>query len=382
MLVLFMGIQMSEPAHAATSKTKYVTASALNVRTGPSTHYRVVTTIKKNQSVRVTETKGSWDRITVGSKTGWASNKYLTTRNLHPPKKPTKVPTKKAVVVKTAVKSAATKTTTMYVTARSLNVRTGPSTRYRVVTTVKKNQAVSVISKGSWDKIKVGSKTGYVSAKYLTTRKPAAPKAPTNYAAKLKTVGSNKQLILVTANGYNTSYAQIHTYEKNSKGQWIPVLSTTGYIGKYGFATQSKMSEGGKRSPIGKYTIGTAFGRYNNPGTKLHYRKTTTDDVWVDDSRSRLYNTWQSKRRTRGQWRSAENMYVSAYNYGFVINYNTKRTPYKGSAIFFHVATGNYHYTLGCTATSQTNVVKILKWLDPKKNPVIIQTPTQELYKY
>ena len=283
-LAVFAGFHMVKVAHAASSVTKYVTASVLHVRTGPNTKYKVITTIKKNQNVKVSQTKGSWDKVTVSGKTGWSSNKYL------------------------------------------------------------------------------------------TTKKPAALKNP---AAGLKTVGSNKQLILVTSNGYNTSYAEIRTFEKNSKGQWIPVLTTTGRIGKYGFT--SNMNEGSKRSPVGKYTIGTAFGRKANPGTKWSYRKITSDDVWVDDPTSSLYNTWQSRSKTKGKWKSAENMNIPAYTYGFVINYNTTCTPYKGSAIFFHIGSG---YTLGCTATSEMNVVKILKWLDPKKNPVIIQTPVQDLGRY
>lgn len=355
-LVIISGFQMAEPAHAATSKTKYVTASILNVRSGPSTNYKVITTVKKNQAVKVTQTKGYWDKVTVGSKTGWASNKYL-------------------IIKKTT--TAVTASKTKYITADVLNVRSGPSTKYKVVTTGKRNQAVKVTqTKGSWDKVIIGSKTGWVSGKYLTTKKPASPK---NLAEGLKTVGSNKQLILVTSNGYNTSSAEVRTFEKNSQGKWVPVLTTTGHIGKYGFATASSMSEGGKKAPTGKYTIGTAFGRYGNPGTKLPFRKITSDDVWVDDPESSLYNTWQSRKETQGKWKSAENMNISAYTYGFVINYNTKRIPYKGSAIFFHIGSS---YTLGCTATSESNVVKILKWLDPKKNPVIIQTPIQELNKY
>ncbi len=340
---------------AATSKTKYVTASTLNVRSGPGTNYKIVTTVKKNASVKVTQTKGTWEKVTVGSHTGWVSSKYLTT------KKP----------------AAKVNYKTMYVTASTLNIRSGAGTNYKVVTTVKKNSSVKVVqTKGSWSKVIVGSKTGWASSKYLTAKKPAASK---NLAEGLKTVGSNKQLILVTSNGYNTSNAEIRTFERNSKGKWVPILTTKGYIGKYGFAKEKDMKEGGKRSPIGKYTIGTAFGRKANPGTKLNYRKITADDVWVDDPKSKLYNTWQSKKKTKGQWKSAENMNISAYTYGFVINYNTKRTPYKGSAIFFHI--GN-SYTLGCTATSEANVKKILKWLDPKKKPVIIQTPINELNKY
>ncbi|QIZ05626.1 SH3 domain-containing protein [Priestia megaterium] len=267
---------------------------------------------------------------------------------------------------------------TKYVTATALNVRTGPGTTYKIVITVKQNQAVTVSqTKGSWDKVTVAGKTGWASNRYLTTKKPAA--SIKNLAEGLKTVGSNKQLILVTSNGYNTSNAEIRTFERNSQGKWVPVLTTTGHIGKYGFAIVANMQEGGKKSPIGKYSIGTTFGRYGNPGTKMPYRKITSDDVWVDDPTSKLYNTWQSRSKTQGQWKSAENMNIAAYTYGFVINYNTQRTPNKGSAIFFHIGSG---YTLGCTSTSQTNVVNMLKWLDPKMNPVIIQTSIQELNKY
>lgn len=354
-LVVFSGLHLAEPAHAATGKTKYVTASALNIRSGPGTGYKVITTVKKNQAVQVTQTKGTWDKVIVGKKTGWASNKYLT------------------------IKKPAAKTTaaakTMYVTASALNVRSGPGTKYKVVTVIKKGQSVKVTqTKNSWDKVAAGAKTGWASGKYLTTKKPAAPK---NLAEGLKTVGNNKQLILVTSSGYNTSSASIRTFEKNSKGKWVPVLTTTGHIGKYGFTKD--MKEGGKKSPIGKFTIGTAFGREGNPGTKLAFRKITSDDVWVDDPTSPLYNTWQSKKKTKGQWKSAENMNIPAYTYGFVINYNTKRVPYKGSAIFFHIGSS---YTLGCTATSETNVVKILKWLDPAQKPVIIQTPIKELNNF
>ncbi len=269
---------------------------------------------------------------------------------------------------------------TKYVTATALNVRQLPTTKSKILATVKKNTAVTVTqTKSGWDKVKVNNKNGWVSNKYLTTKKPATSKSSKNLASSLQTVGSNKQLILVTTNGYNTSSADIRTFEKNSKGQWVPVITTKGYIGKYGFATAAAMREGGKRSPIGKYSIETAFGRYGNPGTKMPYRKITSDDVWVDDPKSPLYNTWQSKKKTKGNWNSAENMNISAYTYGFVINYNTKRVPYKGSAIFFHISSG---YTLGCTGTSRTNVVKILKWLNPKMKPVIIQAPIQELNKY
>lgn len=308
-------------------------------------------------------------------------------------------------VKKTPTTTVLEKPVTNYVDVSSLNVRSGAGTSYSVVTVVNQGQATTVMetSSNGWSKIKVNNKTGWVSSKYLSTKKTvvsesnsqkntstsdskkpttpiqSTPASSGNVADQLKTVDANHQLILVTTNGSSTSSATIRTFEKDSKGKWNPILNISGYIGKKGFASPSAMSEGGKKAPTGKYTIGTAFGRSNNPGTKLPYRKITSDDVWVDDPKSELYNTWQSKSKTKDQWNSAENMDIAAYNYGFVINYNTARTPNKGSAIFFHISGS---YTLGCTGTSQANVVSILKWLDPAKNPVIIQTPVSELGNY
>ncbi|MGV2939717.1 L,D-transpeptidase family protein [Mesobacillus sp. LC4] len=194
---------------------------------------------------------------------------------------------------------------------------------------------------------------------------------------EMESVWEHDQIILVTSNGYSSYNAKIRTYEKVD-GKWYERMNISGFLGKYGFA--DVMKEGGKESPRGKYSIGTAFGRYENPGTKLPYQRITSDDVWVDDPSSNLYNTWQKASANNGQWNSAEKMDIPLYNYGFVINYNTeKRVPGAGSAIFFHVGT---NYTLGCTATSQNQVISILKWLDPAKNPAIIQTPESELGNY
>jgi hypothetical protein len=49
------------------------------------------------------------------------------------------------------------------------------------------------------------------------------------------------------------------------------------------------------------------------------------------------------------------------------------------AAIFFHISSG---HTLGCTGVSHDNVVSILKWLDPSKKPVIVQTPVSQLGNY
>lgn len=195
---------------------------------------------------------------------------------------------------------------------------------------------------------------------------------------KIQGKGNARQAIVVTTNGLGSVGATITTFEKVN-GVWRQVTSFAGNVGRNGF-NYNKI-EGDGHSPIGIFTLGTAFGRYSDPGTDMNYRQSTANDFWVDDVNSSLYNSWQ-KGPVSGRWSSAENMYIPQYNYGFVINYNTaNRIPGKGSAIFFHVWSGLGHGTAGCTAASQYNLISILKWLKPSKNPIIIQGSMSSVLK-
>lgn len=47
-----------------------VTASALNVRTGPGTTYSIITTIPQGTAVEITDVRGNWYKVNVGANTG------------------------------------------------------------------------------------------------------------------------------------------------------------------------------------------------------------------------------------------------------------------------------------------------------------------------
>jgi len=206
---------------------------------------------------------------------------------------------------------------------------------------------------------------------------PATISKPKLLIDRIKGKGNAKQAIVVTTNGFGIVNATITAFENNN-GNWKQVYSFSGNVGTAGFT--SNKAEGDGHSPMGIFSLGTAFGRYSNPGVAMNYRQSTTDDFWVDDSNSSLYNTWQQG-PVSSRWSSAEKMYIPQYNYGFVINYNSNRIPEKGSAIFFHVWSGQGKGTTGCTAAAQGNVISILKWLKPSKSPVIIQGPISEVLK-
>ncbi|RYL93065.1 2-dehydropantoate 2-reductase [Sporolactobacillus sp. THM7-4] len=194
---------------------------------------------------------------------------------------------------------------------------------------------------------------------------------------RLKSISpDHQQLILVTAQRDGTSSAWVQMFDRKIGGKFRLVKEMPGIIGKNGFL--SDFSEGSKGTPIGLFPITQAFGRKENPGTRMPYHKITEDDIWVDNPGSPYYNTLQSMSRT-GE--SSEKMNNPLYDYGFVIDYNRKeRIPGKGSAIFFHIAGGDY--TLGCTGVSEPDVLSVLRWLDPARKPVILQAPVYELTKF
>lgn len=132
--------------------------------------------------------------------------------------------------------------------------------------------------------------------------------------------------------------AEVSYFEKGESG-WRCVFSTNGYIGKNG-VTEDK-SEGDIKTPLGCFSFGLAFGRPDNPGTKLPYRKLDQSDYWVDDPKSRYYNKLVNTANAEKDWNSAEHLYTEpVYEYAVLINHNKDCVPGKGSAVFFHYLTG------------------------------------------
>ncbi|MGJ9457532.1 L,D-transpeptidase family protein [Oceanobacillus sp. CF4.6] len=328
-------VEVDKKQEPVTYSNQFVRVSSLNVRQGPGVDSEVIGILKINQAIQASDsaTEDGWVQMKTNNISGYVNTKYLSDQK---------------VAVQKVAKAASTES--------------------------EQNSTQNADTNAKETKQETSEKQ---DGKEEETQKTENPVPKQNDADKLKTIDGNNQLILVTSDGYGTSSARVQTYERTAEGNWKQLLDVSGFVGKNGFADNKV--EGDGKTPIGKYTIGHAFGRAGNPGTKLSYRAITPDDVWVDDSNSSLYNSWQSKAETSDQWSSAENMDIALYTHGFVINYNTAQTPGKGSAIFFHIANG---YTLGCVGVSESNVVSILKWLDPKKNPVIIQTPTSGLGNY
>lgn len=81
-----------------TSVTKYVTASALNVRSGPGTSYSVMKQLTYGSAVKVTGQTGNWYSITIDGKTGYVSASYISDKQ-PAQQQPTQKQTQKIIAV-------------------------------------------------------------------------------------------------------------------------------------------------------------------------------------------------------------------------------------------------------------------------------------------
>jgi L,D-peptidoglycan transpeptidase YkuD (ErfK/YbiS/YcfS/YnhG family) len=195
----------------------------------------------------------------------------------------------------------------------------------------------------------------------------AAPR-PSHLAGKYDA----RQLVVVTNTSWSSSYATLVTYSKRLDGTWVRVHGPwTARVGRNGFGSPKR--EGDGQTPVGSYRAIAMFGVRGDPGVRFTWRRMDPYDVWVDDSRSDYYNLHKRKPAS-GRWTSAESLYqTTAYAYAAVIGYNLSRTPGAGSAIFFHVGIGGA--TAGCVSLPSSQLVSVLRWLDPAKRPRFIMGP-------
>lgn len=214
------------------------------------------------------------------------------------------------------------------------------------------------------------------------SKAPAAPPVVLVPVSKLKAGANSEQLIVITNKTITSCKAVCNVYEKVNgqwKYVWKDLYAVTGIKGM-----SYNRHEGDMTSPAGIFTLTQAFGIAANPGTKMPYRIVQGDDWWAGDSLNpATYNTWQKAPSTG--WRESESEHlidIPVYKYAMIIDFNTERIPYKGSAIFFHIAPYTGGGTAGCIGLKESDLVGILKWINPAMNPKIIICPEADLSKF
>ena len=210
---------------------------------------------------------------------------------------------------------------------------------------------------------------------------------------------TTRQVLVVTTKSWTSVAGKLQRYELVAQ-KWQPIGKPIPVsVGKNGLAWGRGIYRGGPdapakhegdgRAPAGIFRLGPAFGysRRAPLGCKLAYRPITDRDYFVDAPASTDYNRWVTipasrPNRPEKLWPSFERMkrLDRLYEFGIVVQQNDSPVVKgKGSAIFLHVWRAPGVPTVGCTAMAREDLLMLLRWLDPKQEPLLVQTPEDEI---
>jgi len=205
--------------------------------------------------------------------------------------------------------------------------------------------------------------------------------APENQAKKaLRIVKRNvaildsiHQLLVVFNETPDQNSAVLVAMEKKNKHWQVIFTPVPVGIGRKGFAAPNAKREGDQLSPSGFYHLGQLFCYDKTVNTRMPYIQTTSEDKWIDDTTSVDYN-----RHVRGDTKakSYENLKIRSdeYKYCMAIEYNMHPVVKgMGSAIFLHLSEGEKpNPSAGCVVVTQSDMERLLKWLNPESKPSIL----------
>lgn len=205
----------------------------------------------------------------------------------------------------------------------------------------------------------------------------------------------SRQVILSVSAGWEQTRAILQAYERvSAEAPWVPVgAPIEGSLGRSGLAwgrglhteglAGPQKREGDGKSPAGVFDLRlvTGYAKAAPAGTRLPYRQATATLRCVDDAKSAHYNRLADEARTRKDWTSAENMRLADDRYRLLVwvgHNDAPVVPGGGSCIFLHLRQGPDSTTSGCTAFESEPMERLLRWLDPKARPVLVQLPDTE----
>lgn len=205
--------------------------------------------------------------------------------------------------------------------------------------------------------------------------------AQTSGSASLAgTVITGDQLLVAVAASRDSSMAQVYALERTSSGWVLRVGPLPGIIGRNGFAPPGEKREGDGRVPTGLFALESAFGYAASINSRMPYQQATENDLWVDDVTSPDYNSWVKRGETSATSFEVMRLPDNRYRHGLVVGYN--RHPVvkgAGSGIFVHAWLEEGYTTSGCVALDETELIRILAWLDPARTPQILMGTGQDL---
>ncbi len=215
------------------------------------------------------------------------------------------------------------------------------------------------------------------------TTAPGTRQALPVAAQRLRTLPPDtRQVVIVSTDSFASNTAVLETFTKVGDRWQVAFAPMQARIGSAGFA--DRKVEGDLKTPTGVYPIGaTMYGIRADPGVRYRYHRVVENDWWNENPASPGYNTFFHGANPGGA-SEALWTYDPQYRYFAVIDYNTPvvaANPPLGSGIFLHVVNPG-RATAGCVSLAESDLLTVLRWLDPASNPRMVLSPRTVLSRY
>ena len=323
--------QPSEPDTATRWNGR--TTAFVNLRSGPSTGYRIYLTVPLGDAITILDRSNSgWYRVQYGSYTGYMSSDYIDVLG---------------AVQDTPPSEEDTATRWNGRTTAFVNLRSGPSTGYRIYLTVPLGDAITILdrSNSGWYRVQYGSYTGYMSSDYIqvlgAVEETPDPTVPTPPPAG--TVDVSDPLLLVNPwnavpEDYTVSLVSIGDGESVDQRCYGDLMQMLDDCAVYGNAqpyvcssyrtndTQTRLYENKVDRLIAQgYSPSDARTEAAKavaiPGTSEHQLGLAVDIV---DLRYQVLDAGQEDTATQ-QW-----LMQNSWKYGFILRYPNDKTAVTG----------------------------------------------------
>ncbi|MCA1063526.1 SH3 domain-containing protein [Rossellomorea aquimaris] len=147
LMIVPMATHEADDVYAESGKVT-ISASTLNVRTGPGLSYPVLKKVHKGEEYRIVDTQKDWYKVDTGSGEGWVAEWLVSVESSS---------------------GEASRMSEGQVNTDGLRVRTGPDTSEEVVTVLNSGDHVTVReAEGDWLFVKWDNGSGWVHRQYVT----------------------------------------------------------------------------------------------------------------------------------------------------------------------------------------------------------------------
>ena len=204
----------------------------------------------------------------------------------------------------------------------------------------------------------------------------------------------SRQCVVVLTDHWASTTGMMHAFERDEataswkeRGPGIAVVVGKNGLGqgrglvRLDFERAPNKQEGDNRAPAGIFRLSSAFGyapARSAAWINLPYLALSKQVEGIDDPNSRYYNRLVDRSKVATiDWGSSEQMRRDdvLYKWGVVIEHNPAAIPGAGSCIFLHIWKSSSAPTAGCTAMPESDLVTLIRWLNPARHPILVQMP-------